>query len=132
MCILPATGREPFSHIKANKRQLIGQFCLRFNKLFQREFKIRPRVRSRNLSADASLSMGYHRIRKCDNINALGEKEFRHSSGGHSIPEHHRHDGVIAGENFEARRRHLRTEKGGIFLQLFPQRGRLGYELQSL
>src|SRR6185312_15060188 len=103
-----------------------------FNKLFQREFEVRSRVRSGNLSADASLSLGYHRIRKCDNINALGEKELRHSSCRHSIPEHHRHNGMASSENVEAGLRHLRTKKSCIFLQLFPQFGRRGYEVQDL
>src|ERR1700722_1098053 len=90
------------------------QFPLRFDEFLDRKFDLFAGVGGRYLGADARFTVGYDRIRKRDDVDALAEQKLRHAGGHDCIAEHDRHDGMLARQHVESGAGHLRAEVAGV------------------
>jgi hypothetical protein len=72
----------------------------------------------------------HDRIAERDHVHAEREHRVGDPPGHHRVTEHHRHDRVLAGQQFEAGLGHQAAELRGVRAQPVPLGAAAGHEVE--
>src|SRR5262249_48805985 len=78
-------------------------------------------VSSRDLGTDSCLSHRHDGKRKADDIHALLQKVFRHTTGPCRITDHHRNDWMFSGNDIETKFRHPHSKELRVLVKTHQQ-----------
>ena len=83
-----------------------SHFLLHFAKGLDRQIQILLGMTGGHLGADAVLALGHDRVAEGHHIDALFQHPACKLMGHLGIVQHHRHDGMLAGQQIEAQPDH--------------------------